>query len=151
MVYRYNYAEIVPEDDDEREMEEVDYDYAVEEYQNSEEGAESMTESIGSPHGSNSSVITVLDSEEEEQEEGSTSGGRDTADLALVQDPQGHENEHVSDPQAPVVEEDDDANSEDFQEPAAKRKKRDSLTVRVSAAPDEGSCSKLNMSTDDVR
>ena len=127
------------------EMDAEEIVYVVEERHSEFEEEESATESIGSPHGSGSSATTVLDSEEEE--EGDTRGGRNTAD-PLVQDPQGHGRERVSDPQAPFVEEDEDANSEDFQEPAAKRKKRDSLTVRGSAAQDEHS--KLNTSTDDV-
>ena len=105
------------------------------------ESAESVTESVGSPHGSSSSVITVLDSDGQEEEEGIPRGGMDTP-------VQHHDSERVSDPQPHGVEEDDDANSEDFQEPAAKRKKRDTLNSRDSAKQDEES--KLNVSTDDV-
>ena len=102
-----------------------------------------MTESVGGLQGS-SDVTTVLDSDEQEEEEEEVEERSREGTDPLEQH---HENLRVIEPPAPHRLE-DDANSEDFQEPAAKRKKRNSLTTRGSATHDEES--KLNVSTDDV-
>lgn len=107
------------------------------------DGEVNVTSSVESPQGSSSSDITVLDSDEQDEGEGRPQGG--TEELV-----QRHENEPVIDPQGRgySVEVDDDVNSEDFQEPAAKRKKRDTPNSRGSATHEEEG--KLNISTDDV-
>ena len=81
------------------------------EEENSDSSAESVTESVGSPQES-SDITTVLDSDEQEEEEEELEErpreGTDTLE-------QHHENERVIEPPAPHrLEENDDANSEDF-------------------------------------